>query len=149
MASKKTPSKTRISKCGYCNEEMLDQNLAKHCQDQHNSPKFVAGEARITSYFGTKSLKRKLPSPSVDPENIKNLSPGFDCDDQQDVTESESSSHSVEKTLHTTRQHHSAISSSDKKIRRNSNSSKGHPDYSKEWASASRKICTPSHRKAK
>ena len=116
MASKKPPSKTRISKCGYCNEEMLDQNLAKHCQDQHNSPKFVAGEACIISYFGTKSLKQKLSSPSVDPENIKNLSPGFDCDDQQDVTESESSSHFVEKTSHTTRQHHSAVSSSDKKL---------------------------------
>ena len=72
MNSKKPTNKTKLSKCGHCNAEMLDQNLSKHCQEKHNSKKFVAGDTHITSYFGGQT--RKHSSQSNELENtVENL----------------------------------------------------------------------------
>ena len=48
---------------------MLDQNLSKHCQEKHNSKKFVAGDTHITSYFGGQT--RKHSSSSNELENTE------------------------------------------------------------------------------
>ena len=52
MATRKPLSKTKMSMCGYCDTIMLDQNLGKHCKEKHaGKPKFVKGDAQITSLF--------------------------------------------------------------------------------------------------
>ena len=54
-------SKTKKVRCGYCNDEMMDQNLKPHCRDMHQSSiKYAAGDSHITSYFTT-NKKRKVP----------------------------------------------------------------------------------------
>ena len=64
-------SKTLMVKCGYCDMEILDQNLRVHCRDKHNSVKFAAGSTHITSFFPPKSdHKRKLSSSSSDPKKL-------------------------------------------------------------------------------
>ena len=48
-------------KCGYCDKDILDQNLSTHCRDRHNSFKYAAGDTHVTSYFAI-NKKRKLSS---------------------------------------------------------------------------------------
>ena len=118
MASNKPPSKVKISRCGYCNDEMLDQNLAKHCRDQHNSSKFAKGDTHITSYFGeiSESQKRKHSTSSVESQNAENLSSEFDSINEPYVSELESSAQFSKTTTHAVSEHHSALSSCDEKL---------------------------------
>ena len=91
MASSKPLSKTLMVKCGFCNVEMLDENLKAHRPDQHSSSKYVAGDSHITSYFSKTDKKRKLSTTSCDSDNSnvssasnKNLQPDK-VDDVQSV----------------------------------------------------------------
>ncbi len=116
MASNNKPlSKIKTSKCGYCNAEMLDQNLRKHCRDQHNQERFAAGDTHITSYFGTKSQKRKLSTSSSGSGSDESLSPELPELDEQHVI-MDSSSHPNENIIDAISQRHSADSMSNEKL---------------------------------
>ena len=45
-------SKTKLSKCYYCNEEMKDENLKVHCLTKHNAAKHVAVEVSVVETVG-------------------------------------------------------------------------------------------------
>ena len=63
----KARSKTKKSKCAYCGEEMLDQNLKAHCEEVHNKPKLVHGETQITpSFFGKKRKSSDVQTQGVE-----------------------------------------------------------------------------------
>ena len=47
MSSNKFRSRTKLSKCGYCGDEMLDDNLKTHCKNVHGKPKLVKGQQTI------------------------------------------------------------------------------------------------------
>ena len=53
------PSRTRISKCFYCNEDMKDENLKKHCEIKHGKPKRVAGQSNLFSHFAPSAKRAK------------------------------------------------------------------------------------------
>ena len=57
-------SKTKMSKCYYCSENMRDENLKAHCLSKHNAAKRVAGEVSVTGFFGPASKKLKFPDAS-------------------------------------------------------------------------------------
>ena len=57
------PSKTRMAKCYYCNEEMKDENLKAHCEKKHGAAKRVAGQTTLLSHFAV-SAKKSKPDPS-------------------------------------------------------------------------------------
>ena len=50
-------SKTKLSKCFYCNEEMKDENLKVHCLTKHNAAKRVAGEVSVAGFFASSSKR--------------------------------------------------------------------------------------------
>ena len=53
------PGRTRISKCFYCNEDMNDENLKKHCEIKHGKPKRVAGQSNLFSHFAPSAKRAK------------------------------------------------------------------------------------------
>ena len=90
MNSKKQKplSKSISVKCGYCNSVILEQNLTRHCLEIHQRERFAAGDTRITSYFGTKSQKRKHPtSPSPPGSESEETLPDQQHDDSQHSSE--------------------------------------------------------------
>ena len=57
-------SKTKLSKCFYCNEEMKDENLKVHCLTKHNAAKRVAGEVSVVGFFESSTKRLKLSDDS-------------------------------------------------------------------------------------
>ena len=55
-----------MSKCYYCEEEMKDGNLKKHCLTKHSAAKRVLGEQSVFGHFAT-SAKRSIQSKMTDP----------------------------------------------------------------------------------
>jgi hypothetical protein len=56
------PSKTRMAKCYYCNEEMKDENLKAHCEKKHGAAKRGAGQTTLLSHFAKKSKQDSFHS---------------------------------------------------------------------------------------
>ena len=67
----KPRSKTKKSKCGYCGEEKLWQNLKTHCQEIHGKPLLVEGETPLTSAWFKK--KRKLATLEIQEQSTSTL----------------------------------------------------------------------------
>ena len=57
------PSKVRLVKCFYCNKELLEENLSKHCSQQYNTSKRKIGEVSVKNFLlsGLKTLKQDAP----------------------------------------------------------------------------------------
>ena len=71
-------SKTKMSKCYYCEEEMKDENLKKHCLTKHSAAKRVLGEQSVFGHFVTNAKRSKItdPSTSSTPDELLLLSGG-------------------------------------------------------------------------
>ena len=59
MFKKGFRSKTAMTKCGYCNISIKEENLENHCKTVHKKPKLAAGQSTLDSIF-----KRPLEVPS-------------------------------------------------------------------------------------
>ena len=57
------PSKVRLINFFYYNEELLEENLSKHCSQQHNTSKRKAEEVSVKNFLlsGLKKLKQDAP----------------------------------------------------------------------------------------
>lgn len=45
------PSKTRKTKCAYCNVEIKCENLKSHCNNVHQKSRLAVGETKVSTYF--------------------------------------------------------------------------------------------------
>ena len=67
-----------MSKCYYCEEEMKDENVKKHCLTKHSAAKRVFGEQSVFGHFATSAKRSKMtdPSTSSTPDELLLLSGG-------------------------------------------------------------------------
>ena len=61
---------TKLSKCGYCKIEMLDQTLKRHCLDIHKKPKQTDKDIPVTTYF-LNTKKREVCGSDSDDTNTE------------------------------------------------------------------------------
>ena len=51
LVKKVFKSKTLVTKCGYCNNQVKEENLEKHCRVVHKKTKLVAGQKTLDGLF--------------------------------------------------------------------------------------------------
>ena len=51
MFKKAFKSKTAMTKCGYCNISIKEENLENHCKTVHKKPKLAAGQSTLDKIF--------------------------------------------------------------------------------------------------
>ena len=44
-------SKKAVTKCGYCSQDIKEENLENHCKTVHKKPKLAAGQRTLDSLF--------------------------------------------------------------------------------------------------
>ena len=65
-------NKTKISKCGYCSKEMLDDNLKRHCKEVDEKAKLVKGQKTLTFSTTQEESQKKAKG-----DNGENLSSSY------------------------------------------------------------------------
>ena len=58
FVKKEFKSKNAVTKCGYCNLKIKDENLENHCKTIHHKAKLAAGQVTLDSMFKRKVVDR-------------------------------------------------------------------------------------------
>ena len=52
MSKKSTcPSKTLMTKCGYCDIDIKEENITAHCLNKHNKSRLSKGQLQLSTFF--------------------------------------------------------------------------------------------------
>ena len=65
MFKKEFRSKTAVTKCGYCNITIKEENLENHCKTIHKKPKLAAGQSTLDRIFKRPS---QVSSETIEPD---------------------------------------------------------------------------------